>query len=99
MLARQQPFLIIPIPNTRMGHTTFVLDKRNAKGGLEPDDRNRFGVLPNLAQLPLPSSLSRRSEQLKATKDAPTVTRLRGPVFVVNEATRPGCFGFGFGFG
>ena len=37
--------------------------------GLEPDDRKRFGVLPNLAHLSLPSSLSRRSEQLKATKE------------------------------
>ena len=36
--------------------------------GLEPDDRNRFGVLPDLVQLSLPSSLSRRSAQLKATK-------------------------------
>ncbi len=40
----------------------------NAVQGLEPNDRNRFGVLPNLAQLSLPSSLSRRSAQLKATK-------------------------------
>ena len=36
--------------------------------GLEPDDRNRFCALPNLVQLSLPSSLSRRSAQLKATK-------------------------------
>jgi hypothetical protein len=33
-----------------------------------PEDRNRFGGLPNLAQLSLPSSLSRRSAQLKATQ-------------------------------
>ncbi len=42
----------------------------NAVQGLEPDDRNRFGVLPNLAPLPLPSSLSRRSTQQKATNGA-----------------------------
>ena len=39
--------------------------------GLEPYDRNRFGELPDLATLSLPSSLSRRSAQLKATKRRP----------------------------
>ena len=39
-----------------------------AKLGLEPRFRNRFGALPELGPLPLPSSLSRRSAQLKATK-------------------------------
>ena len=33
-----------------------------------PGDRNRFGGLPNLGQLSLPSSSSRRSAQRKATK-------------------------------
>ena len=70
MLAQQQPFLFIPIPNPRMGRRTFILDKCNAKAGLEPDDRNRFGALPNLVQRSLPSSLSRQSAQLKATDGA-----------------------------
>ena len=48
-----------------------------AKQGLEPKFRNRFGALPNLGQLSLPSSLSRRSAQLKATKRRPTGTRQR----------------------
>ncbi len=39
--------------------------------GLEPDDRNRFGMLPNPCQLSLPSRSSRRSTQLKATSMLP----------------------------
>jgi hypothetical protein len=49
---------------------TMTARTKKAKQGLEPEFRKRFGVLPNLGPHSLPSSLSRRSAQLKATNDA-----------------------------
>jgi len=55
----------------RQGPTNAI-----AVQGLEPNDRNRFGMLPDLSQLSLPSSLSRRSAQLKATTYSVGATHL-----------------------
>jgi hypothetical protein len=49
---------------------------QKAKLGLEPRFRNRFGALLELGQLSLPSSLSRRSAQLKATNSKALTTSI-----------------------